>query len=419
MVFFFTRRLTSFHSRDEMKPDSHLDQLTMSSQAPFLVGPLGSLPNNLPTQAASQSFPGSLAPPLNPLNNLPLIYTSSTPNPAVPPPQFPFNLQKMSQDPKFPAAAAAAAAVEQATVGQNPPVLNGLPQAGAPPLSGLASIYSQLIINALNNQNLTNQNAAGNVATSAPALADTTQLNGAATLNEADTQGIVRLNIPPGLPGLANSALQQQAAQQQAQQRLLFPSSAAAAAAASAAAPIDLTSVRESPLSSSSSPWQANSGSANASSGGTASSDGSTTGGSSSRRKRKGPAFKLDSALRKRLLMESANIKDEEAQYSNGGITVVDGNVVVAKESTAQLNGHERMNGHSPASASGKWDDAYECVHCGIAFSDCTMYTLHMGFHGLSDPFTCNFCGKETGDKVQFFVHVIRDAHQQRKPEMS
>ena len=53
----------------------------------------------------------------------------------------------------------------------------------------------------------------------------------------------------------------------------------------------------------------------------------------------------------------------------------------------------------------------FECCHCGIMFQDCIMYTVHMGYHGYSDPFKCNMCGHEAENRFQFFLHIARAAH--------
>lgn len=53
----------------------------------------------------------------------------------------------------------------------------------------------------------------------------------------------------------------------------------------------------------------------------------------------------------------------------------------------------------------------YECAYCEIAFKDCVMYTMHMGYHGYKDPFKCNMCGHCSKDKVEFFLHIARAAH--------
>ncbi|XP_076349888.1 uncharacterized protein LOC143246693 [Tachypleus tridentatus] len=58
-----------------------------------------------------------------------------------------------------------------------------------------------------------------------------------------------------------------------------------------------------------------------------------------------------------------------------------------------------------------KWQDAYACSYCDMAFKDCIMYTMHMGYHGYQDPFTCNMCGQQNKDKVSFFLHIARSPH--------
>ncbi|XP_064485585.1 protein hunchback-like [Ornithodoros turicata] len=53
----------------------------------------------------------------------------------------------------------------------------------------------------------------------------------------------------------------------------------------------------------------------------------------------------------------------------------------------------------------------YRCAYCDIVFKHCVMYTVHMGYHGYHDPFTCNMCGQQSEDKVAFFLHIARAAH--------
>ncbi len=55
--------------------------------------------------------------------------------------------------------------------------------------------------------------------------------------------------------------------------------------------------------------------------------------------------------------------------------------------------------------------DTYECSHCEILFRDCIMYTMHMGYHGYQDPFKCNMCGSLSKNRVEFFLHIARAAH--------
>lgn len=55
--------------------------------------------------------------------------------------------------------------------------------------------------------------------------------------------------------------------------------------------------------------------------------------------------------------------------------------------------------------------ESYDCQYCDIVFKDIIMYTMHMGYHGFKDPFTCNMCGERSTDKVSFFVHIARSQH--------
>lgn len=54
---------------------------------------------------------------------------------------------------------------------------------------------------------------------------------------------------------------------------------------------------------------------------------------------------------------------------------------------------------------------SYDCSYCDICFKDVVMYTMHMGYHGFQDPYTCNMCGEQTPDKVSFFLHIARKSH--------
>ncbi|XP_054713486.1 protein hunchback-like [Uloborus diversus] len=58
-----------------------------------------------------------------------------------------------------------------------------------------------------------------------------------------------------------------------------------------------------------------------------------------------------------------------------------------------------------------KWSDIYICPYCDIAFKQCVMYQMHMGYHGYADPFTCNMCGQVSRDAVDFSLHILRSAH--------
>lgn len=51
------------------------------------------------------------------------------------------------------------------------------------------------------------------------------------------------------------------------------------------------------------------------------------------------------------------------------------------------------------------------CQHCNIVFGNLVMYTIHMGYHGENDPYTCNICGVPCGNRIPFFLHVARSKH--------
>ncbi|XP_012273252.1 protein hunchback [Orussus abietinus] len=53
----------------------------------------------------------------------------------------------------------------------------------------------------------------------------------------------------------------------------------------------------------------------------------------------------------------------------------------------------------------------FTCQYCEISFGNVVMYTVHMGYHGYKNPYTCNMCGHECTDKVSFFLHIARSKH--------
>lgn len=74
--------------------------------------------------------------------------------------------------------------------------------------------------------------------------------------------------------------------------------------------------------------------------------------------------------------------------------------------------GKKETKVRNPQSSGGEeWGGAYQCSYCDIAFKDVVMYTMHMGYHGFQDPFTCNMCGQSTHDKLAFFLHIARSSH--------
>lgn len=54
----------------------------------------------------------------------------------------------------------------------------------------------------------------------------------------------------------------------------------------------------------------------------------------------------------------------------------------------------------------------YQCMHCEIDFHGSrTLHAMHMAYHSNDDPFQCNVCGERTSDRVAFFLHLARVAH--------
>lgn len=53
----------------------------------------------------------------------------------------------------------------------------------------------------------------------------------------------------------------------------------------------------------------------------------------------------------------------------------------------------------------------YDCKFCGILFRDVVLHTIHMGYHGYNDVFTCNMCGEKCTDRISFFLHIAKNQH--------
>ncbi|XP_044266345.1 protein hunchback [Tribolium madens] len=108
--------------------------------------------------------------------------------------------------------------------------------------------------------------------------------------------------------------------------------------------------------------------------------------------RRKGPAFKVDPAQ-----VESEE-EDEETS------TTVFSNVEVVQEEA-------KKEESEVADSNNNKEEGNNCQYCNIAFGDAVLYTIHMGYHGFHNPFTCNMCGVECSDKVSFFLHIARVSH--------
>ncbi|XP_046995354.1 zinc finger protein sdz-12 [Schistocerca americana] len=55
---------------------------------------------------------------------------------------------------------------------------------------------------------------------------------------------------------------------------------------------------------------------------------------------------------------------------------------------------------------------ALQCVFCGIAFPDQTLYFLHKGCHSDSNPWKCNICGEQCSNVYEFNSHLLSKTHQ-------
>ncbi|XP_055339547.1 protein hunchback-like isoform X2 [Paramacrobiotus metropolitanus] len=120
---------------------------------------------------------------------------------------------------------------------------------------------------------------------------------------------------------------------------------------------------------------------------------------SSSRRRRKGPAFKIDLAVRQRL--QDALTEEDEPS----GFLEEEKCPIIQPESPEDLRGTESVIKVK------KPRRELACEHCGMAFEDGTMYTMHMGFHGRDSPYTCGLCGHQAMDRVSFFLHIAKAPH--------
>ncbi|KAF2905158.1 hypothetical protein ILUMI_01018 [Ignelater luminosus] len=107
--------------------------------------------------------------------------------------------------------------------------------------------------------------------------------------------------------------------------------------------------------------------------------------------RRKGRAFKLEN------LPVNDSSDDEDDLVSNAF-----NNRVTLPEKASEDKHEEVINNN---------DNKLSCQHCNISFGDIVLYTMHMGYHGYTDPFTCNMCGEQCKDKVSFFLHIARNPH--------
>ena len=125
--------------------------------------------------------------------------------------------------------------------------------------------------------------------------------------------------------------------------------------------------------------------------------------------RRKGQAFKLERTHSTQPAAASSPVASPNVSIEQD-VPVVTA-VTETKEVKQQepVNSTKSRNGSAPTAS--EWGGAYQCTYCDIAFKDVVMYTMHMGYHGYQDPFTCNMCGHSTNDKLAFFLHIARSSH--------
>lgn len=116
--------------------------------------------------------------------------------------------------------------------------------------------------------------------------------------------------------------------------------------------------------------------------------------------RRKGLAFKVDPSN-----MES---EDEDEEMSTTMFSNVEAVVQTQEEIKKNCPGGSTAE---VADSNNNKGEGNNCQYCNIAFGDPVLYSIHMGYHGFQNPFTCNMCGVECSDKISFFLHIARVSH--------
>ncbi|KAJ8920942.1 hypothetical protein NQ315_015735 [Exocentrus adspersus] len=120
---------------------------------------------------------------------------------------------------------------------------------------------------------------------------------------------------------------------------------------------------------------------------------------STPRNRRKGRAFKLTPT-------PDCFSDDDDDQE----MTTIFSNVEVVEEKQAPKD--EATPKEEDASNNNNTNKPdFACHYCNIKFGEQVLYTIHMGYHGYKNPFTCNMCGEECNDKISFFIHIATRPH--------
>ncbi|XP_043273090.1 protein hunchback [Venturia canescens] len=123
--------------------------------------------------------------------------------------------------------------------------------------------------------------------------------------------------------------------------------------------------------------------------------------------RRKGRAVKLD---RRVVEDETVEENDREIEKTESRETPSSKNANETANETANVTNSKEASPDRNLGGIGKSNE-FTCQYCEIAFGNVVMYTVHMGYHGYKDPYTCNMCGHECDDKVSFFLHIARSKH--------
>nr|AAK81872.1 hunchback transcription factor [Locusta migratoria] len=132
------------------------------------------------------------------------------------------------------------------------------------------------------------------------------------------------------------------------------------------------------------------------------------SGSSATKHRRKGKAYKLERIAMKLQYQADDDSADEEPEKKLFKAELpMEPEAEPRQPSSDRPDSSEAEDGEDSSES----QRVFYCEHCEITFRDVVMYSLHKGYHGLKNPFTCNACGKETADRVEFFVHIARSPH--------
>lgn len=132
----------------------------------------------------------------------------------------------------------------------------------------------------------------------------------------------------------------------------------------------------------------------------------------STKNRRKGKAFKLEKAREEEddddtpIVMQN-QVEEIEVSVDIPKFSYDSDDKMISSPEPMEQTTQQQTEDEEPSPTK----ESFDCMYCDIVFKDIIMYTMHMGYHGFKDPFTCNMCGHRSSDKVAFFVHIARSQH--------